>query len=145
MKKLIAVLVLALSLCFVGDSLATAGLSDTFLVGTPSGAVYPKTAFISATTAGDNTVVAAVAGKKIVVWHFEVSASAVANVYWKSGTTQITEIVYLDTSGWSRQPVYVSSMKPQITPVLRTNAGEALVLNSTVTAPVGVWVKYTEE
>lgn len=142
MKKLIALLVLTLSLCFAGDSLATAGLSDTFLVGTSAGAQYPKTAFISATTSGDNTVLAAVAGKKIVVWHFEVSASAVANVYWKSGTTQTTEIVYLDTSGWSRNPITVSS---QLTPALRTNVGEALILNSSTTSPVGVWVKYTEE
>ena len=143
MKKLIALLVLTLSLCFAGDSLATAGLSDTFLVGTSAGAQYPKTAFISATTSGDNTVLAAVAGKKIVVWHFEVSASAASSVYWKSGTTQISEIVYLDAcGGWSRELLYVQGER---TPPIRTNVGEALILNSNTTNPVGVWIKYTLE
>lgn len=143
MKKLFIGVMLFLSLAFAINSFATAGLSDTFYVSTPSGAQYPKTEFISATTAGDNTVLAAVAGKKIMVWHFEVSASATATVYWKSGSTAITETVYLDAyGGWSREQIFVNGER---TAPLRTNVGEALVLNSNTTNAIGVWVKYTLE
>lgn len=142
MKRFI-ILTILLCLAFAGNCFAAAGLTDTALVSTSSGSQYPKTAYITATTNGDNTVVAAVTGKRIVVWHFEVSASAVAAVYWKSGASKITSTIYLDQyGGWTRETLPVSGT---CTPPLRTLADEALILNSNTTSPVGVWVKYTEE
>ena len=75
---------------------------------------------ISAGT-GDNTIVAAVSGKKIVVWGYEYGGSIDAIYSWKSGSNVI------------------SGPRPQVTgypvavgfssrPLFWTNAGEALVL-----------------
>ena len=124
---------------------AAAGLDDPNPVYGATGQEYwstVKTAYVSATNVGDNTVVSAVTGKRIIVWAFEISASVASNVYWKSGATQNSELVYLaQNGGWVRESV---STYRNVIPALVTASGAALVLNITA-QPCGVWVKYTEE
>lgn len=124
---------------------AAAGLDDPNPVYGATGQEYwstVKTAYVSATNVGDNTVVSAVTGKRIIVWAFEISASVASNVYWKSGATQNSELVYLaQNGGWVRESV---ATYRNVIPALVTASGAALVLNITA-QPCGVWVKYTEE
>jgi hypothetical protein len=148
-KKLLSIYIVLFLLCFfnsVGNT--TEGLSDPVKAGAsqgsgPSSPTTVKTAFISATTNGDNTVVTGVEGKRILVWSFEVSASIASDVYWKSGTTTNSEVVYLSTKGgWVRDGWRVHNFP---SPVIITDQGEDLILNSSTTGPLGVFVKYTEE
>jgi len=95
-----------------------------------------------AAVSGDNTVVAAVTGKKIRVTRFELSASAAANVKWRTGSTDITGLFYLTTTS----PVARSSATVDANDFLfETVAGAALVLNSSTAGPVGGFVNYTQE
>lgn len=151
---ILAILAVAMLSAFSQPSIvhATAGPSDVYAVDpgprwTPAqnpNWLTVKTVYISATTNGNNAVVAAVTGKSIVVWAFEVSAAVATNVYWESATTQISETVYLAaTGGWTADPL--SLYGSGATPRFHTVAGEALQLNCSTTGPTGVWVKYTEE
>jgi hypothetical protein len=147
-KGLILLVILCSLFLFTTQGNTTAGLSDPTKAGAssgpgPSSPVEVKTVYISATTNGDNTIVDAVVGKRILVWTFEVSASTASNVYWKSGDTANSEVVYLATNGgWVREGWRVYNFP---SPAIITNKGEALKLNSSTTGPIGVFVKYTEE
>lgn len=140
----IVVLIGLVLLLGISSAYAAAGLPDPYAVAISSGgSVIPKTAYVSATANGDNTIVSAVSGKRIVVWYFEISPSVAANVYWKSGATQNSEIVYMDAlGGWARGPI---ATYRDVTPALVTNSGEALILTTNNVGPTGVFVKYTEE
>lgn len=137
----------ALTLAAAGDLQATAGqnMPQPVNIATPgTGNQYTtvKTAYLDSTSTGDNTVVSAVSGKKIVVWMFEVAAGAASNVAWKSGSTQISQTVYLaQYGGWVRESARTYY---DVVPALVTAAGAALVINASG-QPFGVWVVYTEE
>lgn len=64
-------------------------------------ALTPKFATIAASTSGDNTIVAAVVGKKIRVLAVQVNASAAVNYKWQSGAggTDITGLNYAAANG----------------------------------------------
>ena len=133
-------------MCFlnIGNANATAGPNDPYYVPHPDGgAILVKTAYVSATTNGDNAIVAAVTGKKIVVWMFEISPEVLTSMYWKSGSTAITQTLKLGAyGGWVREAVNIRGVT---SPVLVTAAGSALNLNCNTTGPVTVFIKYTEE
>jgi hypothetical protein len=93
----------------------------------------PLVAAIAASGTGDNTVVAAVTGKKIRVTRYELSASAAVNAKWRSGTTDVTGLVDSGKSGEQNDFLF------------ETAAGQALVLNLSAAVPVGGFVNHTLE
>jgi hypothetical protein len=100
-------------------------------------------ATIAAASSGDNTIVAAVAAKRIRVLRFELSASAAVNAKWKDGaSTDLTGLFYaagagpmgdMDSSDGGRDYIF------------QTSVGNALVLNLSAAVPVGGVVDYTLE
>jgi hypothetical protein len=101
------------------------------------------TAAVAAAGIGDNTLVAAVAGKKIRVHAYELSASAAVNAKFKSGaSTDLTGLMYAAAAGAFGD----AQDRPGDTDGLfETAAGQALVLNLSAAIAVGGWVDYTLE
>ncbi len=142
MKTILLAIVITLFL--IGNAFATAGITDPFRVSIPSGgSTYAKTVYVSATTNGDNTIITAVAGKRLKIWEFSCTARILTSIYFMSASTQITQAVQLMANGsWTG----VSTMiYDQVSPALVTNIGEGLILKTNTTGPIDVWVKYTEE
>ena len=101
------------------------------------------TAAIAASTLGDNTLVAAVAGKKVRVHGYELSASAAANAKFKSGAaTDLTGLIYLAAAGSSAD---AQDRQGDTDGLFETAAGQALVLNLSAAVPVGGFVDYSLE
>jgi hypothetical protein len=100
------------------------------------------TVAITASGTGDNTLVAAVAGKKIRVHAYELSASAAVNAKFRSGTTDITGLIYLAAAGASADAAERTADPDGL---FETVAGQALVLNLSGAVPVGGWVDYSQE
>jgi hypothetical protein len=98
------------------------------------------TVAITSAGAGDNTLVAAVAGKKIRVHGYELSASAAVNAKFRSGTTDITGLIYLAAAG-SGADAQDRAGDPD--GLFETVAGQALVLNLSAAVAVGGWVDYS--
>lgn len=101
-------------------------------------ALTPKFAAISASTSGDNTVVAAVTSKKIRVLNYTLMANGTVNAKWKTGTlTDLTGLLYL---------VANTGATPAFSPVgqFETAAGEALTLNLSAAIAVGGHLAYVE-
>jgi hypothetical protein len=84
----------------------------------------PLVAPIAAAGTGDNTIVAAVTGKKIRVTRYELSASAAVNAMWRSGTTDVTGLLYLGAAGAT---VDSGKSGEQNDFLFETVAGQALV------------------
>ena len=87
---------------------------------------------------GDVTVVAAVAGKKIVVINFLYTCSAAqSTTFWSDDTsgTQLTGDMLVMANGW---------IKGNYNPDghFTTSEGKALVLESGNTVTVGGWINY---
>lgn len=100
--------------------------------------VVPKYADIDVASAGDNTIVAAVTGKKIRVLQYALVVSAATTVIWKSGTTAITgDMSFAANGGIS------SSFSPS--GLFETAAGEALVLYLSASNPVSGHLVYAEK
>lgn len=93
-------------------------------------------ASITASASGDNTVVAAVTGKKIQVERFLIMSSGSVNAKWRSGTTDISGLLYLVANSGATAPGFGSEYW------LETVAGQALVLNLSAAVPVGGLVVY---
>jgi len=93
-------------------------------------------AAIAASTLGDNTVVAATAGKKIQVERFVITSSGTVNAKWRSGTTDISGLFYLVANSGATCPGFGAEYW------LETVAGQALVLNLSAAVPVGGIVVY---
>lgn len=92
-------------------------------------------AFVNADSNGgtDIEIVAAVTGKKIVVDHLTVTASAAASAFIESGaSTVIFPTVYLAAGD-----NYTIDE-----PMVKTAAGEALTFSATVAGNISVFVKY---
>ncbi len=101
-------------------------------------ALTPKFAAISASSSGDNTVVAAVTSKKIRVLRWSLSSNGSVNAKWKSATAgDITGLRYLTqyaSAGGAYCPVGL----------FETTAGEGLVLNLSGAVAVGGELTYLE-
>ncbi len=95
-----------------------------------------ETEALSDGTSGDNTIVAAVAGRRIKVYaiHFNVVGSV--NVIWKSGATELTG----DMNFQAREG-YTNAVTPPAF-LLATAAGEALILNLSDNIAVDGWISY---
>jgi len=100
--------------------------------------IVPKYADIDVASAGDNTIVAAVTGKKIRVLQYALVVSAATTVIWKSGTTPITGDMPFAANGGISSPFSPSGL-------FETSAGEALVLNLSAGNPVSGHLVYTEK
>lgn len=100
-------------------------------------------AAIAASSSGDNTVVAAVSGKKIRVkaWAASNGAATPQNVKWRSGTTDITGLFYSTAIG----TISSHGMAPVNEFYFETAAGQALVLNLSAATAVGGSVQYSLE
>jgi hypothetical protein len=98
--------------------------------------VNAQFAVISASAAGDNTIVAGPAGKKIRVLTYHLVAAAAVTLTWKSGATAISGPMPLAPPG-------VLAVPFAITGVLKTlNAADALVLNLGAAVAVGGVLTY---
>jgi hypothetical protein len=108
----------------------------------PQGAT-PQYAAIAASTSGNNTLVAAVAGKKIRVLGLAVVAGAAGNIYFtsnNSGTVIFggsTNTIDLAVNGG-----FVLPMTPTAVGWFETTAGQALVMNASSTGPFSGGVVY---
>lgn len=97
-----------------------------------------KFATVAASASGDNIIVAAVTGKKIKVIGYLLSASAIVNAKWRSATTDISGLLYMDAKGGAVAP---EAKKGWFT----TASGVALNLNLSAAVAVGGHVAYVEE
>lgn len=101
-----------------------------------------KSAAIAASSSGDNTVVAAVTGKKIRVLGYVLVANAAVNTKWKSGaSTDKTGLLYNAANGGVSASVVAD---PGEVFWFETTSGEALVLNLSAAVAVGGHVVYQE-
>lgn len=101
------------------------------------------TAAIAAASSGDNTLVAAVAGKRIRVHGYELSASGAVNAKFKDGAaTDLTGLIYLAAAG-SGADADERTADPD--GLFQTTAGNALLLNLSGAVAVGGWVDYSLE
>jgi hypothetical protein len=98
-------------------------------------------AAIAASASGDNTVVAAVAGKSIAVEAFELSASAAVNAKWRDGSTDKTGLLYLAAAG-SGADASSADVEGGEDELWTGTPGQALVLNLSAAVPVGGFVTY---
>lgn len=110
-----------------------------YIVDAYAGEVQVKLASISAASSGDNTIVAAVADKKIRVLACVLSASNQVNAYFRSGTAgdQKSGIMYMAQYGGA-----VRDHNPH--GWFETDAGDALVLNLSGAVAVGGEITYIE-
>lgn len=93
-------------------------------------------AAIDVSSSGDNTIVAAVTGKKIRVLQAFAMATSAVNIRWKSGTgTNLTGLGYPAANGG-----YVLTYSP--VGWFETASGEALTLNLSGTVAVGGVMAY---
>lgn len=99
-----------------------------------------KRAKISFTAAADNTIVAAVTGKKIQVRSYAFTVAAEVNLTWKSGSTAISGAMDF---GGTDEPRGISRYLGKYP--IETVAGEALVLTNVGAGQVSGDLTYTEE
>lgn len=100
-------------------------------------AVTPKFAVISASSSGDNTIVAAVPGKKIRVLSYAFVSSGTVNAKWQSEATDISGLMYfIANTGIS------SGYNPK--GHFQTVSGKALELNLSGAQAVGGHLNYIE-
>lgn len=96
----------------------------------------PQYAPIAVASSGDNTVVAAVAGKKILVLAYNYMANGNVNAKWKSGaSTDLTGLAYMQANTGKVAPFGATGW-------CITAAGQALVLNLSAATAVGGEVVY---
>jgi|SRR4051812_26209830 hypothetical protein len=96
---------------------------------------------ISASSSGDNTVVAGVTGKSIAVESYEISASAAVNAKWKDGSTDKTGLLYMAAAG-SQVDASAADLEAGEDELWVGTAGQALVLNLSGAVAVGGLVTY---
>ncbi len=96
-----------------------------------------KFAAITAAALGDNTAVAAVAGKRIKVSSYVLIASGAVSVKWKSGAaTDLSGAMAFAANGGLAPPAEPSAH------VMQTAQGQALVLNLSAAVSVGGHLSY---
>ena len=96
----------------------------------------PKYLPVTASSSGDNPIVTAVTGKKIRVLSYVLSSSGSVNAKWRSGTTDISGLIYTaaTTNASSTAPLGL----------FETAAGQALNLNLSAAVPMGGHLTYVE-
>jgi hypothetical protein len=82
----------------------------------------PKRAIIAAASSGDNTILAAVAGKRFRVTSYVLVAAGAVSAKWRSATNDMSGAMALAANGGV-------SADDAAAGVLETNPGEALVIN----------------
>ena len=112
--------------------------NGALLVRTAAPTPPPETlpAVISYSTSGDKTVIAAVAGKRIVVTGALVVCGAAVTLTFKSGSTAITGPMGFPANGGFGRDARPDGY------LFRTDAGQALVLNLSADAAVGGCLTY---
>jgi hypothetical protein len=101
-----------------------------------------KYAAVSASASGDNTIVAAVAGQKIVLLSYTVIAAGDVSITWKSGaSTSLSGAMALAANGGAA-PSAGPLAPGAIVGLLETAAGEALVLGLSAAVAVGGHITY---
>lgn len=103
----------------------------------------PLTAAIAASASGDNEIVAAVAGKRIVVKSWSVSnlVASAQSIKWRSATTDLTGLWGAAAIGLIADKDYA----PGPAFYFRTAAGQALNLNLSAATAVGGSLQYELE
>lgn len=118
------------------DTITAKLATDTIQDGTT--ALTPKFASIDVATSGDNTIVAAVASKKIRVLEYAIVCAAATTVIWKSATAgAITGDMSFAANGGIATPFSPLGK-------FETTAGEALVLNLSAANAVSGHLVYVE-
>lgn len=98
-----------------------------------------KTAAITGTGTGDNTIVAAVTGRPIKVWKIWFTAAAAVNVIFKDGaSTSLSGATVLPSAGSLFTLAYDGS------PHWVTSPGNAFIINSSGAVALTGEVYYTE-
>jgi len=100
-----------------------------------------KYAVVNVNASGDNTIISAVAGKRIKVLHYAVGCDQNIDIYWKSNSTRITGPIFLAAST-SISAGYGASSPAGLVGMFETNTGEALVLNLNGAKTVGGHITY---
>jgi len=111
------------------DAVAVATQTDAIMNGAT--ALTPKFAVISASSSGDNTIVAAVTSKKIRVLGYVIVAAGTVGVTWKSGTggTALSGLMSLTAN---------TGIAAAYCPVGLLETGSGVLLNLTLDAAVAV-------
>lgn len=97
-----------------------------------------KHAVIDVTSSGNNVVVAAVPGKRILVMAYNYVSNGAVNVHWRSASTPISGPMYMDAASKGK----VCPYNPK--GWCRTAVGEALNLNLSAAVAVGGEITYAE-
>jgi hypothetical protein len=100
-----------------------------------------KYAVVNTAISGDNTIVAAVANKRIKVLHYAVGCDQNIDIYWKSNATRITGPIFLAAST-SLSAGYGASSPAGLVAMFETGVGEPLVLNLSGAKTVGGHITY---
>ncbi len=118
----------------MSDAAQSPQIGSAFQGQTP---LAPKYAAIAVSSSGDNTIVSAVSGKKLLVLQYNYMANGTVNVKWRSNTTDQTGLAYLVANTGKVAPW---------SPIgwVKTASGEALVLNLSANVAVGGEVCYAE-
>ncbi len=99
-----------------------------------------KTAPLTASVAGDNTIVAALTLQRIKVYSIVFSSTGTVNARWKNGPS-------IDLTGTlnfqAREGYAIASSPPSF--LLSTSPGNALILNLSVAVPVSGWIGYWDD
>jgi len=111
---------------------------DTSTIAQGNTPLLPKFAIIQEASSGDNEVVAAVTGKKIRVLAYNFMSNGAVNAKWRSGTTDISGLSYMDAAGKGK----VAPFNP--VGWFETAAGAALNLNLSGAVAVGGECVYVE-
>jgi hypothetical protein len=108
---------------------------DTSAIYNGATALTPSYAVISASSSGDNQIVAAQVGKKIRVLQWSLTSNGTVSATWRSGTTPITG---------ARPLIQYASCGGSFSPIGRfeTAAGSALNLNLSGATAVGGEIAY---
>ena len=91
---------------------------------------------VSFSSAGDNIVIAGVAGKRIKVLQYFWVISAVANLIFKSGTTALSGTLEFPSAG--------SDVQDFIQLPINCNIGDAFIINLSTTVTVGGIIWYIQ-
>lgn len=99
-----------------------------------------KSAAINVAGNGDNTIVAAVGGKRIKVFAIVLNVTGTVNAKWKDGAAaDLTG----DMNFQAREGYAINVVPPAF--VLGTTAGNALILNLSGAIAVDGWVAYWDD
>lgn len=105
------------------------------------------TAIVQASSAGDNAIVAAVAGKKIRVQEYLLNNNVVTaqNAKWRSGATDLTGVLAAPAAIGTFAQDGADDTVAGDEFLFETVAGQALNLNLSAATAVGGYVRYTLE